>query len=58
MYRNHEESDTLTPDERLRAIAKILAVGVLRLHARAALVVVDGETADSEKLQKSGQNQP
>jgi hypothetical protein len=32
-----DNSSFLTPDERLSEVAGILAVGVLRLHARAAL---------------------
>jgi hypothetical protein len=32
-----DERATLTPDDRLRAIARVLAIGVLRLRARAAL---------------------
>jgi hypothetical protein len=32
-----DETDPLTPDERRQAVARILAAGVLRLRARAAL---------------------
>jgi hypothetical protein len=35
--RNDVETDPLTPDEQLRQVARILAAGVLRLRARAAL---------------------
>jgi hypothetical protein len=40
----------LTPDERLSEVAAILAAGILRLHARAALAGADAarkETSDS-----------
>lgn len=35
--RLNDDPASLTPDERLRELASILADGVLRLHARAAL---------------------
>jgi hypothetical protein len=37
MHRNIDEVNTLTDDQRLREIARILARGVLRLRARVAL---------------------
>ena len=37
MQRNIEDARDLTDDQRLRAIAQILAAGILRLHSRAAL---------------------
>ena len=38
----------LTPDERLREVASILATGVLRLRQRAALPTVDAQKKPSE----------
>jgi hypothetical protein len=35
--RHDDETDTLTTDQQLREFARILAAGVLRLRARAAL---------------------
>lgn len=35
--RSFDDPATMTPDERLSEVASILAAGVLRLHARAAL---------------------
>jgi len=35
--RPSEDSDLLTPDQRLSEVARILATGVLRLQSRAAL---------------------
>jgi hypothetical protein len=37
MQRNAEPDGTMTADQRRREVARILAAGVLRLHARAAL---------------------
>jgi hypothetical protein len=37
MYEHHEQPGDLTPEQRRRKIAAILAAGVLRLRARAAL---------------------
>ena len=37
MLRDPEEASVLTPDQRIGALARILAAGILRLRARAAL---------------------
>jgi hypothetical protein len=43
----------LTPDERLAEVASILAAGVLRLHARAALPDDAGSQSAPENLTES-----
>jgi hypothetical protein len=50
--RHDIETDTLTPDERRRAVARILAAGVLRLRERAALAA----PAAPKILSESGPN--
>jgi len=42
------DSLDLTPDERFREVARILAVGVLRLRSRTVLPADFGEHCDSE----------
>ena len=46
----HHCSDAarLTPDERLREVASILAIGVLRLRQRASLPTDDAQKKSSE----------
>ena len=51
-----EPPEFLTPDQRLRDLAAILARGVLRLHSRAALTINPGQHADPEKPQNLGEN--
>ena len=51
-----EPPEFLTPDQRLRDLAAILARGVLRLHSRAALTTNPGPHADPEKPQNSSEN--
>jgi hypothetical protein len=46
----------LTPDERLRAVAAILADGLLRLRARAALPSDPGEHPASKNQPELGRN--
>ena len=46
-----DDPSFLTPDERLSEVAGILAAGVLRLHARAAL---PGDNPGLEKSPDSG----
>jgi hypothetical protein len=41
--------DDLSPEARLREVARILAAGILRLHSRAALVVAADDLAVSQK---------
>jgi hypothetical protein len=48
---NCADTTRLSPDERLREVAGILAVGVLRLHARTAL---SGDNLGPEKSSNSG----
>ena len=49
--RPFDDSCSLTPDERLSEVAGILAAGVLRLYARAAL---PGDDPGPEKSPNSG----
>ena len=37
MHVNTDETAALGPDQRRHAVARVLAAGILRLHARAAL---------------------
>jgi hypothetical protein len=48
--------DILTVDERLHAIARILAGGILRLHARAALPASTGDAAAPNQETNSSSN--
>ena len=50
--RSFDDPSSLTPDERLSEIAMILAAGVLRLHARAAL---SGDDPPEKNLRIPGQ---
>lgn len=50
--RPHDDPAAMTPDERLRELASILAAGVLRLRSRAALPADPGP----ENLPESGQD--
>lgn len=50
--RSFNDPSSLTPDERLSEVACILAAGVLRLHARAAL------SCDSPGPEKSQNSAP
>jgi hypothetical protein len=43
-----DDPTLLTPDQRLREVANIMATGVLRLHARAALSGDDSKLAGQE----------
>jgi hypothetical protein len=49
--RSFDDPSFLTPDERLSEVASIMAAGVLRLHARAAL---SGHDLGPEKSPNSG----
>jgi hypothetical protein len=44
----------MTPDERLREIAAILAAGILRLRSRAALPADSGQHSGPENLPETG----
>lgn len=44
----------LTPDERLSEVAGILAAGILRLRARAALPEEPGDSGDPENPDERG----
>jgi hypothetical protein len=48
MNANLDDTDVMTPDQRRRAIAHVLAAGILRLHARAALSGIDDKHAGPE----------
>jgi hypothetical protein len=50
MNRTNEEADILPPDQRRAEIARILAGGLRRLHARAGLPVVSSEQANLPRL--------
>ena len=47
-------SSHLTPDERLSEVASILAIGILRLRARAALSGQEGQGLAAENSPESG----
>jgi hypothetical protein len=49
-------TSTLSPDERLREVAAILAAGVARLRLRAALPGSGGDGPGSEKPPESAPN--
>ena len=51
-----EEAAELSPAERLRRVAAILAAGILRLHARAALASDMDQNVCPEKPPKSTRN--
>ena len=48
-----DDPSSLTPDERFSEVARILAAGVLRLHARAALSAETAEDSASENSRNS-----
>ena len=48
-----DDPSSLTPDERFIEVARILAAGVLRLHARAALSAETAEDSASENSPNS-----
>ena len=48
-----DDRGVLTPDQRLAEVASILAVGILRLHTRAAIPVGD---PGQEDLAESGRD--
>ncbi|MCX7702016.1 MAG: hypothetical protein N2039_14160 [Gemmataceae bacterium] len=54
--RPHDDPAALTPDERLRAVAAILAAGVLRLRSRAALPTDADQVRAPENLPETGPN--
>ena len=51
--RSIDDPAHLTPDQRLAEVASILAVGVLRLHMRAAIPEDAGQIPARENLRKS-----
>jgi hypothetical protein len=55
---NHIKNDSsiLTVQQRRQEVARILAVGVLRLHARAALSADLGENSSPKNLPESDQD--
>jgi hypothetical protein len=56
MQRYIDEANTLTDDQRLREIARILAGGVLRLRARLALPPAPVQLPCPQILPESGPN--
>jgi hypothetical protein len=54
--RYHDDPELLTAAERLQSVARILAAGVLRLHARAALTVESGAHCGPPNPSESGQD--
>ena len=48
-----DDPSSLTPDERFSEVARILAAGVLRLHARAALADAEGEDSSAQNRANS-----
>jgi hypothetical protein len=48
------DNSDLTPQDRFREIARLLAVGVLRLRDRAAFAADSGEHFASENPEKTG----
>ena len=51
--RFHEDAANLTPEHRFSEIASLLASGVLRLRARAALPTDAGQLGESKDSQES-----
>jgi hypothetical protein len=49
-----EQAEALAPERRRGEIAEILAAGILRLHARAALPVVSSEQGGPKNPEESG----
>jgi hypothetical protein len=56
MLRNNDDVGMLTDDERLREVARILAAGVLRLGARAALPPAAVQVPGPQFLPETGPN--
>jgi hypothetical protein len=56
MQRHAEPDGTMSADQRRREVARILAAGVLRLQARAALPPDPGETSGPKNRAQSGQD--
>lgn len=54
--RPHDDRTDLTADGRLREVASILAAGVLRLRARAALPTDSGDDSGRQNPLESGQD--
>jgi hypothetical protein len=54
--RPRADSLNLTPDERLREVARILAVGVRRLRTQALVVAGPGVRFDSENPEASSRD--
>jgi hypothetical protein len=53
MNRTNDEAGILTPEQRRGEIARTLAAGVLRLHARAALAAAFGGQNDRKNPENS-----
>lgn len=53
---SHDDPELLTAEERLRATAGILAAGILRLQARAALAADPSAASGPKNLRESGQD--
>jgi hypothetical protein len=57
MHRHDDERPSnQTPDQQLRALARILAAGVLRLRARAALPPAATQPSGPQILAETGRN--
>ena len=56
MRPNPDQGSTVTADQRFCEIARLLAAGVLRLHARAALPPDPGELSSPKNRANSSQD--
>jgi hypothetical protein len=56
MRQHVNDTEVLTPDQRRGEVARLLAVGVLRLHSRAALAGAEGEPYGPKNLPDSDGN--
>lgn len=56
MLEHTEDIDMLTDADRRRAIAGLLAAGILRLRCRAALVSESASSSEQKNLPKSSLN--
>ena len=56
MTRHDDEMHLMTPAERLHEVARILAGGILRLHARVALPAAPAQLSGPQILLESGPN--